>query len=58
LPIDKYLEIISLFEPNSINTRKIRYREVNYLPKKISALHRNNSNLIETEIIMIKKSIN
>ena len=53
-PVNKYFKLMSLFEPNDDKCHKIRFRKINFIPKKISALHESNKELVEVEIYMTK----
>ena len=54
-PVKDYFKLLSLFEPNVEKLHKIKYKGVNFIPQKISALHDMKSELIEVEIIMCKQ---
>jgi len=56
LPIEFYLSLLEVFSAEENAKRKIRYRGINFIPEKISAFHKMNSNLVEAEFIMHKKS--
>jgi hypothetical protein len=56
LPVAVYFKILEVFSVEETAIRKIRYRGINFIPEKISAFHKMNSDLVETEFIMHKKS--
>jgi len=58
LPVDVYFQVNELLSsqnvPDGEKVRKIRFRGINFIPEKISGIHKNNSDIIQTEIIMRK----
>ena len=56
LPIEAYFRILDVFSADENAARKIRYRGINFVPEQISALHKMDGDLVETEIIMHKKA--
>ena len=56
LPIEAYFRLLDVFSAKENAPRKVRYRGINFIPEKISAMHKMHGNLVQTEIIMHKKA--
>jgi len=54
-PAEIYFKITELFGSKT-KIRKLRYKGVNFIPERISAIAKNNSETLKTEIIMLKSN--